>query len=71
MNKITCEFEYCLYNRGYECILSEPPTINSLGMCEECIMLELDKEFREAEKARQLSELETRWGAQNHGVEPV
>lgn len=28
--------------------------INSLGMCDDCIMVELDKDFLEAEKARQL-----------------
>ncbi|MCL2378392.1 MAG: hypothetical protein FWC77_04610 [Defluviitaleaceae bacterium] len=71
MNKVTCEFEYCLYNRQNECTLSEPPTINSLGMCEECIMLELDKNFREAEKTRQLNELEARWDTQSHSIRPT
>jgi len=44
-----CDFDYCIYNRDFICILEEI-SINSLGMCEECIMIELDEGFLEAEK---------------------
>jgi len=55
-----CDFDYCIYNRNYICVL-ENTTINSLGMCEECIIVSLDKEFLESEKSRQFKELEERW----------
>ena len=55
-----CEFEYCIYNRDLDCMIDEP-TINSLGMCDACIILSLDKNFLEKEKERQLREMENRW----------
>jgi|GEM_PF-1431178 len=55
-----CEFDYCIYNRDFSCILSDV-TINSFGMCDECIIVSLDKEFLESEKVRQFKELEKRW----------
>lgn len=54
-----CEVEYCIYNRNFMCIL-EATEINSLGMCEECILILLDKDFLEAEKERQLRDIESR-----------
>ena len=38
---MTCEVEMCLYNRDFECIL-DGTEINSVGMCDECIMVEFD-----------------------------
>ena len=52
-----CEFEYCIYNKDFECILKET-TINPLGMCQECIAVTLDRAFIETEKERQLREIE-------------
>ena len=37
---MNCEVDYCIYNDDYECILSEI-RINSLGMCEECILVSI------------------------------
>lgn len=51
-----CEAEYCLYNQDYQCTL-QSIEINSLGMCAECMLVLLDKDFLEREKARQLSEI--------------
>jgi len=53
-----CEVKNCLYNWLSGCILVKPPTINASGMCNECITLTLDEGFRDAEKSRQLFELE-------------
>ena len=43
-----CDFEYCIYNRDFIYIVDEP-TINFLGMCDDCIAISLEKE-----KERQL-----------------
>ena len=50
---MSCENDHCIYNKDFECILDKI-SINSLGMCDDCIMVALDKNFLEAEKARQL-----------------
>ena len=52
-----CEVEFCIYNRNYECIC-EITQLNSLGMCEECILISLDKDFLETEKECQLRKIE-------------
>ena len=55
-----CEFEYCVYNLNYSCIVDEPG-INSLGMCDACIVVSFEREVLEEEKKRQRIELEKRW----------
>jgi len=55
-----CEFEYCIYNENFECV-ADNPGIDSLGMCDACIVISLDKVFLEKEKQRQLLEIEQRW----------
>ena len=54
-----CEVAYCIYNRDFECIC-KITRLNSLGMCEECILINLDPEFLEAEKRRQLQNINER-----------
>lgn len=61
-----CEVELCIYNRNYECIC-DITELNSVGMCEECILVSLDKTFLEAEKERQLEKIEERWRESFHG----
>ena len=56
-----CEFEWCLYNRNFKCITDEPE-INSLGMCDTCIVVSFDRDFLEKEKERQLLEAKVRCG---------
>ncbi|MCL2556025.1 MAG: hypothetical protein FWE03_03270 [Firmicutes bacterium] len=34
---IRCEFKWCIYNKESECTIKEIE-INSLGMCDKCIM---------------------------------
>jgi len=57
-----CETENCIYNKQFECMLVNI-SINSLGMCEECIPVLIDKAYLESEKLRQLREMEDRWPA--------
>ena len=52
-----CEFTYCIYNHGKQCAFGIP-LINSLGVCDNCIIISLDEDFLEKEKLRQLEELE-------------
>ena len=56
---LKCENEYCIYNNDGECLF-ERVTINQIGMCDDCIMITLDKNFLAKEKGRQLSEIESR-----------
>ena len=55
-----CEYEYCIYNSGNECMFEEV-TINNLGMCDDCIIISLDKEFLETKKKQQLEAIDRRW----------
>jgi len=57
-----CENEYCIYNKESKCRF-ECVTINTLGMCEDCVIISLDKDFLEAEKERQLKAIDDRWEA--------
>ena len=52
---MTCLFEYCIHNRASCCTL---PTISidAAGMCEDCIMVELDEGLLETEKDKQAME---------------
>ena len=59
-----CEFKRCIYNRASTCIL-DSHGIDSLGMCDVLIAVSLDEKFLEAEKKRQLTELERRWVEDN------
>lgn len=59
---MNCENEYCIYNLESKCLL-EKISVNSLGMCDDCIMISLDEGFLAAEKQRQLSEIESRWNS--------
>ena len=58
--KMTCEFDYCIYNKQHKCLISTPK-INSLGMCDDCIIISLDENFLDSEKERQLHRLENEW----------
>ena len=50
--QMKCEHEHCIYNLEDLCVLSEI-AINSLGMCDSCVLVDFDKNFLEAEKERQ------------------
>ena len=36
-NAFNCEFTHCIYNKQKKCVL-DTVSINSLGMCENCII---------------------------------
>ena len=55
-----CDNKYCIYQKNSRCLI-EKVTINGLGMCDNCILISLDKDFLETEKERQLQEIESRW----------
>ena len=57
---MNCENDYCIYNGEGACALKRVD-INSLGMCDDCIMISLDEDFLKSEKSRQLDKLEARW----------
>jgi len=58
-----CKQILCIYNVDLECIGSQPK-IKSLGMCDDCVLLELDEAFREKEKKRQRMDLEKQMEAE-------
>lgn len=57
---MNCDFEYCIYNCDFKCILNETK-INTIGMCENCVIISIEKTFLEIEKERQLQEIEKRY----------
>lgn len=40
----SCRFELCVYNEDEMCQLSEGPTINEIGACEDAIAVSIDSE---------------------------
>ena len=58
---MSCENDYCIYNVENKCRF-EKVAINSLGMCESCIIVSLDKSFLEMEKKKQRTEIDMRLG---------
>ncbi len=48
-----CENYFCVYWRNEKCILDKI-RINGLGMCDECIMVNIKEEVLDAEKKRYL-----------------
>ena len=55
-----CEFKYCIYNKNFECTI-DAISINALGMCDECIIVSLDKKILEKAKETQLKKIENRY----------
>ena len=51
-----CEFIYCIYNENLKCHFDKV-VINSLGMCEECVVVLLPDEKLEEYKRNQLQEI--------------
>ena len=56
---MNCACDYCLYNKGFTCIL-DGVNINSLGYCDDCVMVSINKETLTTEKERQLRDMEKR-----------
>jgi len=55
-----CEFDFCVYNRDFACILDEIQ-INALGMCENCEIIAVPKTVLDHRKQQRLKEIEE-WG---------
>ena len=53
-----CKVENCIFNRLSTCTIVDRPSIDETGTCEQLTMLNLDEDFRELEKSRQLHSLE-------------
>jgi len=51
-----CEFDYCIYNNAYTCIL-DGIEINALGMCEECELINISYELLEEYKQKRLKQI--------------
>ena len=64
---MNCAYDLCLYNKDFECILDKV-SIDSLGHCEDCIILNIDKETLEAEKEHQLNKMEKERNQQANNV---
>lgn len=54
-----CQSHYCIYNRNFICMLEEIE-INSLAMCEECIIAAIPDEDLEQIKEKQLHNIRQR-----------
>ncbi len=54
-----CELNYCIYHMNDKCTLDEVQ-INSLGMCNECIIVSVDRDYLEKAKHRQLEDIKIR-----------
>ena len=57
---LTCENDFCIYNRGFRCILDEIE-LDATGSCLSCISVLLDHDLLLAEKKRQVEELENKY----------
>jgi len=53
---LKCDFGYCIYNEDFLCVLKKIQ-INSLGMCEECIIVTIEEKELEMMKERDLRAL--------------
>ena len=59
-----CEFDYCIYNDAFTCILDEIQ-MNVRGMCEECEMVAISEKTLEEHKKKRLKEIAEIWEKEN------
>ena len=59
-----CEFDYCIYNKEYACILDEIQ-IDALGICASCEIVVIQKEIVEKYKKARLDEIKEIWESNN------
>lgn len=55
-----CESIFCIYNNNFFCSLNKIH-INSLGMCDECILVNIENKIIEKAKTDQLKDLRKRY----------
>jgi len=53
---LNCANDYCLYNKEFKCTLEEV-NIDSMGICDDCILVNIDNDVLATEKVRQLSKI--------------
>jgi len=58
---INCEFNLCIYNKDNKCIFQKI-NINSLGICDNCMLPNIDKEIVEKSKIELLKEFDKKRG---------
>lgn len=51
---MNCAHKFCIYNRDFLCVLEEV-NINSFGICDDCIIVNLEEDFLETQKKLQLA----------------
>ena len=57
---MNCEFDYCIYNKEYTCILDNIG-IDQLGICDSCEVVAIPEEELEKYKENRLKEIEKIW----------
>ena len=57
---MTCEYNYCIYNKKLTCILDEIQ-VDSSGMCDSCETVAIPQESLEKYKEKRLKEIEEIW----------
>ena len=55
--EMKCEFEYCVYNREWHCIMNEIQ-IDKLGVCESCELVTIPAEIFDNYKEERLKEID-------------
>ena len=58
---VICCMDDCVYNRDSICHFINAPTINSMGMCDECTVVAFDETYREDERERLQQFIENRY----------
>ncbi len=56
MKELKCEFEYCIYNKKFSCVLKEIH-LNCIAMCDSCITVVISEEKLDEYKNYQLQEI--------------
>lgn len=60
---LTCDFNLCIYQKEGHCIL-DAIDINSCGICDNAIVVDLPERKLAVLKEKQLSEIDNRWNKQ-------
>jgi len=55
-----CEYDYCVYNKGGNCLLDEIE-INPVGMCGSCEIVNISEEDMELYTEKHLDKIEKTW----------
>lgn len=70
MNRTDCENKWCIYYEEGHCTLLEI-SVNSYGMCDDCIMLDPDETEMKIRRKRQVDMLEEQDEYWNYRIEEI